>query len=153
MMKTFLVISLVLFGMLAIGGIAVAKTKGTCHGLEGRMNRIMERVTKKLNLDEDQQTRLGTVRDKLVDMRESMSSSRRETRQALSELLAAPQLDRTKAQSYISGGQAVFSAGSQEVLDAFAQFSDSLNAEQRDKLIDWVENFRHHRFGQSHGHL
>lgn len=152
-MKTSIAILLLIVSVLTVGGFAFAKTKGDYRGSEGHMSWMKERASDKLNLTENQQARLETLFDTLTALRDGMRQSRQETHQELSELLSAPQLDRAEAQALLNERHAAMSASSQDVLNAFADFSDNLTAEQRDELADWIGDFRPHRFGHMHGHF
>lgn len=152
-MKTSIAILLLIVSVLAIGGFAFAKTKGDYRGPEGHMGWMKQRASEKLSLTDNQQARLETLFQTLTAMRDGMKQSRHETHQELSELLSAPQLDRAQAQALLDERHAAMSAGSQDVLNAFADFSDNLTAEQREELAEWIGDFGPHRFRHMHGHF
>lgn len=149
-MKTFVIVSLILVGLLAIGGVAYAKKKGFCDGPEGRANWMVERVSEQLELDDTQRDRLEQLRDRLLSMREQFADARTQGRAAVAELLAAPTLDQDRAQALIEQKTSFVSANSAELIAAFADFSDSLNEEQRATLLEWLERKGQHGFGHRH---
>lgn len=147
-MKTFIIVSLVLVGLLAIGGIAFAKKSGLCSP-EGRADWMVGRISEKLDLNGSQRDRLEQLRDRLLSMRERFTEARAQGREAVSELLAAPTLDQGRALELIEQKTSFVSANSTELISAFAGFSDSLNDEQRETLLEWLEQRMDH--GQRHG--
>lgn len=151
-MKTFLIISVLVIAVLAAGGIAFAKNKGVCGGPEGRANWMMERISKRLELDELQRGKLEDLRDALLSMREKFVDARKQGREAAADLLSVPVLDRGRAQALFDERHTAISAYSQELINAFADFSDSLNAEQRSALVEWLNKPRHHGSGPRHWH-
>lgn len=94
--KTVIIVLIVL-GIVAIGSIAYARHKGYCHGPEGRVNWLTERVTKQLKLDDQQQQKLNLFRDKFVEMREQLHNGKSQHMEQALQLLNTPQLDRKQA--------------------------------------------------------
>lgn len=154
-MKTILVTVLVTFVLLGITGAVFAKKNGGfCQGPEGKMSWMMERVSKRLDLDETQKTSLGVLRDKLLSIRESFNQDREQHLEAISLALAAPQLDRALAESMLEQKQQKFAEHGQSLISAFADFSDGLRPEQRQTLTETIKGLhfsRGPRFGPSHG--
>ena len=154
-MKTIIVVLVVAAVLLGITGIVYAKNKGYCQGPDGKMGWMMERMSKRLDLDETQKTSLGVLRDQLLTIRESFHQDREQHREVISEMLAAPRLDRALAESMLEQKQQRFAEHGQSMISAFADFSDSLRPEQRSKLVEAVEDLpfgRGPRFGHSLGH-
>jgi Spy/CpxP family protein refolding chaperone len=149
-MKTFIIAILILAGLLAIGGFAYAKKQGVCDGPEGRANWMVERISKKLDLDESQRDRLEQLRDRLLSMRERFAEARAQGREAVAELLSSPTLDQDRAQALVEQKTSFVSANSAELIAAFADFSDSLNDEQRGTLLEWLDHRGGHGFGHRH---
>ena len=155
-MKTFLIISLIAAVLLGITGAVFAKNKGYCQGPEGKMGWMMERMGKRLDLDETQKASLSTLGDKLLTIRESFVEDREQHREAIGEMLAAPQLDRALAESMLAEKQHNFAEHGQTLINAFADFSDGLRPEQRTALVETIKDFpfgHGPRFGRSHGSM
>ncbi len=143
MVKTAIIVLLVL-GILAICSIAYARHKGYCHGPEGRVNWLTERVTKQLNLDDQQQQQLNLFRGKLVEMRDQLHNGKSQHIEQALQLLNTPQLDRKRAYQLWDEKQQKIAAAGPELIDSFANFSDSLNDEQRKQLQAMITEHQQH---------
>lgn len=155
-MKTLLIVSLIAAVLLGITGAVFAKNKGFCQGPEGKMGWMMERVGKRLDLDETQKASLGALGDKLMTIREGFVQDREQHREAIGEMLEAPQLDRALAESMFAEKQQKFAEHGQTLINAFADFSDGLRPEQRTTLVETIKDFpfgHGSRFGRSHGSM
>ena len=71
-------------------------------------------------------------------------------RERVDSLLAASALDREQVLALIGERQQVFAANKERLVNAFADFSDSLNAEQRGELAQMIGKRLDGRWG--HGH-
>jgi Spy/CpxP family protein refolding chaperone len=151
MMKIFLVVLISVVLMLAVGGVVYAKKSGYCEGPDGRINWMVERVNKRLDLDEGQKTKLVELKDKMTSIRSEFRSSRQEGRQAVIELMSAAQLDQAKAQSLFEQFRDRTSEKSRVVIEAVAEFTDSLSQEQRTQLVDWINHRHDKRSGRHYG--
>jgi Spy/CpxP family protein refolding chaperone len=151
-MKTFIIILIVAVTLLGITGVVFAKKNGGfCHNPNGKMDWIVDRMSKRLELDETQRVNLETLRDQLLTIRDSFRKDREQHQAAIGEMLAAPQLDRALAESMLTEKQQRFSEHGQSLINAFADFSDSLHPEQREKLAQTLQDFPF-RHGSGFGH-
>ena len=153
-MKTILIILLIAAVLLGITGAVFAKNKAFCQGPEGKMGWMIERMGKRLDLDETQKASLSSLGDKLLTIRKSFVQDREQHREAIGEMLAAPQLDRALAESMLAEKQQTFAEHGQTLINAFADFSDGLRPEQRTTLVETINDFpfgHGPRFGHSHG--
>ncbi|MCB1876816.1 MAG: periplasmic heavy metal sensor [Chromatiales bacterium] len=148
MLKTFLIV-LALIGVVGAAGAAWAKHNGYCSGGD-RMQHIADRITRKLDLNEQQQAKLKALVDTAREMRGERQAGKAQMRERVDSLLAASALDREQVLALIGERQQVFAANKERLVNAFADFSDSLNAEQRGELAQMIGKRLDGRWG--HGH-
>jgi len=142
--KTIIIV-LVVIGIVLLSGFAYARYQGFYHGPEGKANWLMERVTKQLELDDQQQQQLGKFRDKVLSLKDSMQSERPQHIDEALKLLDTPQLDRNQAYQLWEVKHNWVAAAGPQLIDAFADFTDSLNGQQRSKLLEMINWHRQHR--------
>mgnify|MGYP001550334379 FL=1 len=146
MLKTTLIVLLVL-GMIAVAGVAWAKHNGYCSS-EDRMQYVSERIDRKLDLNDDQKLHLESLIGALLELRSEQQDRRRGVNQDVTELLSAPMLDRDRAVALIDKRLQGIDDRKRTLVDAFADFSDSLAPEQRAELAELIEQRRMGRWGQ-----
>jgi Spy/CpxP family protein refolding chaperone len=148
MLKTTLIVLLVL-GMIAVAGVAWAKHNGYCSS-EDRMQYVSERIGRELDLNDDQKLHLESLIGTLLELRSEQQDRRRGVNQDVTELLSAPMLDRDRAVALIDKRLQGIDDRKRTLVDAFADFSDSLAPEQRAELAELIEQRRMGRWGQHH---
>ena len=151
-MKTWIKRSLYgLFGAsIAVGGLtACGHHHERYHGAGANAEevakfrgKLIERVASKLELNEDQKKRLGSLTDKLQEQRLALigSSNPRADFQAL---IASEKFDRARAQAMVNEKTGAIQSKSPEVLAAAAEFYDSLTPAQQAKVRDYLQPRRH----------
>lgn len=145
MLKTTLIVIAIL-GVLAVVGIAWAKHKGYCAGAD-YLQHASERVARELDLNDEQNGRLQGFVETLGGLRASWLDHRTELIDELEGLLAAPTLDRERVVDVLDERHQAMVVRRQEIVDAFADFSDSLQPEQRDRLADLIAARMQQRWG------
>lgn len=105
--------------------------------------KVLERVGSKLDLNEAQKQKLATLADKLQAQRTAFVGQNANPRAEVQALVAGEKFDRARAQALIDEKLRAVQTGSPEVLTAMADFYDSLNPEQQQK----VRGFMQHRRG------
>ena len=150
-MKTIVIVIVIAVAVLAVGGFAYAKFRGGCSGPEGRADWIISRVSQRLDLNEGQKAKLEALGQTFLGVRQDFIKTRSEGRVVMAELLSEPELDRERARAQFQEHQEALTGHSGEVIDAIAEFSDSLNPEQRKTVVEWLNRPRHGRFGFAHG--
>lgn len=108
--------------------------------------KLVERVGGKLDLTVDQKQRLSVLADKLHQQRLALLGQNTDPRARISALLAGEKFDRTAAQSLVTEKTSLLQAKSPEVINALADFYDSLNPLQQQKVRDFMA----HRGGWFH---
>jgi Spy/CpxP family protein refolding chaperone len=107
---------------------------------------MIDRVSNKLDLNEDQKKRLVVLADKLHEQRAAFAGQSGDPRAEVQALVAGDKFDRARAQALVSGKTAAITAKSPEVIAALADFYDSLTAAQQAKVRDFMQ----HRHGWMH---
>ena len=123
-----------------VGAVGIAVTVAACghharyHGPEDYAVRHIERLGKKLNLDEAQTARLNAVSETLRKSREAVRSRHEETRKAALALLDQPKLDRQRATNLVQQTVRDINERTPEMIAALGEFYDSLTPPQQQKL-------------------
>ena len=150
-MKPWLKRSLVgLFGATVLsGGLAACSHgmgMGSHHGgapmteadAAQMRTRMVDRVSKQLDLDAAQKQRLGVLADKLREQREALMGGGNDPRAEVQALVAGASFDRARAQSLVQTKTAALNAKSPEVIAAAADFYDGLRPEQQQKVREFM---------------
>ena len=138
-MSKTLIIVLIIVALIALvgGGLAWAKHRGYCR--HGGVEWIQDRISSRLDLNETQRQKLSNLGDTLVDLRQQWVETRKQGRGELIALLDEPSLNRERAESLLGSWHRSWTERSPELIAAFADFSDSLNPEQREQLREFIE--------------
>ena len=136
-----------LFGI--AGAALVAGSLAGCghrHGWSGASDqdraefraRMVERVSGKLELDVSQKQKLTVLTEKLQAQRTALRGGG-DPRAEFRSLFAGAKLDQERAKKLVEDKTAAVQAGSPEVIAAAADFFDSLNPAQQQKVRDFME--------------
>lgn len=110
-------------------------------------DRLIDKAARELSLDEAQKARLGAVADAVKAQRAALMPSgpgASDPRAELQSLIAGAQFDRAKAQSMIEAKTGAVRDKSPAVVSTMADFYDSLNPEQQQKLRQFMTRGRGH---------
>ena len=146
MLKTTLIIIAIL-GVFAVAGLAWAKHKGYCTGGD-YLQRASERISGKLDLNDEQNAKLQGLTEALRSLREDWMARRTGLNAEIGNLLATPTLDRDAAMDLLQERHQAMTGHKQGIIAAFADFSDSLQPEQRARLAELIADRMQHRWGQ-----
>ena len=109
--------------------------------------RMVERVGKELELSEQQKLRLGALGERLREQRVALVGKTTDPRAEVQALVAGAQFDKARAQAILDEKTAAIRSKSPEVISAAAEFFDSLNPAQQQKVRDFMQR-RHGWFGR-----
>jgi len=111
--------------------------------------RMVERVGSKLELDAAQKQKLTVLAEKLQAQRQALrgAGGSGDPRSQFKALFAGDKLDQSGAARLIEEKTAAVRSGSPEVIAAAADFFDSLNAAQQQKVREFMD-----RGGRRWGH-
>jgi len=104
--------------------------------------RFIAKAGSKLDLDAAQKARLATLADALQAQRSALVAGG-EPRAELQALVAGTRFDRARAQALVEGKTAAVRDKAPAVVTAMADFFDSLNPAQQQKLRDMLAHGRH----------
>lgn len=155
-MRTWLKRSLIgIFGVSLLAGGLAACSHQRHYGYFGdriteaeraeKRAHMVEKASRKLDLDAAQKAKLTVLADTLEAQRKSMKASGGEPRAELKAVIAGPQFDRAKAQSLVDAKTTAMRGASPAVINAAADFYDSLKPEQQQKVREALDRFGHHR--------
>ena len=113
---------------------------------------VTERATRQLDLDSQQQQNFSALASLVTEIVEEARASRQENLDEVFQLLDEPSLNQGRALELVQQKTALVNDRAPEVIASLAIFLDSLNAEQKQELRDFVEHHRDHRHGGRHGH-
>ena len=99
----------------------------------------LERATRTLDLNDDQQQRLAVLADKLQAQRTALMGATPDPRAQIKALVATDKFDRAGAQTLITEKTPNLQTKSPELIAALAEFYDSLNPAQQQKVRDLME--------------
>ncbi len=101
--------------------------------------RVVDKVAKKLELDEAQKAKFATLADRLQEQRKAVAGPNGEARAELRSLVAGPAFDRAKAQSLVEQKTQALAGGSPLLIAALGDFWDSLKPEQQARLREFMD--------------
>ena len=137
-----------LFGAsIVAGGLAACSSDGH-HARHGAMTaekmaemrgKIVERVSGKLDLNDAQKRKLNALADQLQAQRMALVGSMPDPRARVQALVAGDKFDRAQAQALLQEKTQAVQAHSPDVLNALADFYDSLDAGQQQKVRELMQ--------------
>ncbi len=150
-MKTWIKRSLIgLFGVgIVVGGISACSHRYERHGMgldaetaSRYQARLIERVNDELGLNETQKQGLVALAERVREQRLALVGKTTDPRAELQALVAGSQFDRARALAIVQEKTDAVRGKSPQVIAATADFFDSLNPEQQQKLRDHLQKRR-----------
>ena len=111
---------------------------------------VSERVTKKLDLDSQQQQKFDDLANLVVEIMQQASATREHQVSEISQLLEDPSFNQARALELIQQKTQLVNEKAPLVIGSLAVFVDSLNSDQKQELQEFMQ--RRHRHGHGHGH-
>ena len=148
-MKPWFKRSLFGFAGAALVAGSLAGCSGHRHGWGGGSEqdraefraRMVERVSSKLELDATQKQKLDVLAEKIQAQRQALRGGG-DPRAEFRALFAGAKLDQERAKKLVGDKTAAIQSGSPEVIAAAADFFDSLNPTQQQKVREFMERGR-----------
>jgi len=139
-----------LFGASIVLGSLAAFADGPCRRYgpmdAARMaelrGKVLDRVGRKLDLSDAQKHKLAAVADRLQARRAAFTAEAGDLGAGVQALVAGDRFDRARAQALLDAKLHAAQAGGPDVMDAVADFYDSLDAAQQQKVRDFVQRRR-----------
>jgi len=141
--NTKIILSVIAASSIATGTFAFA---GGGHGQMGE--RMVNRLSDRLELSEQQSNALSALQVELSETRELMRGDLNSDSQSLKELISAESFDQGAALEMITARTTAMQAQGPELVAATAVFLDGLNAEQKQELSELMDRFSDRRGGE-----
>lgn len=125
-----------------IAGGAVAYGKAKWGDPEMRAKHVVSYISEELELDAAQSDKLAALKDQVLTTGKQMRSEMKPVRGDLSSLIAAETFDQAKALEMINSKTARINENAPDVIAAMGEFLDSLNADQKAEVLEFMEHKR-----------
>ncbi|MFC1665724.1 Spy/CpxP family protein refolding chaperone [Pseudomonadota bacterium] len=135
-------------GVAAMSGVMAYGAHRYHHDPEHRAQWMVEKVSKKLELSTEQQSKLKGVRDVLMNTAKSFGNERTNVHQEVMDAIQETKLDRQKALAIVTKRTDSVREQAPSIVAAIGDFYDSLTPEQRAKVREKIEDHKPH----SHRH-
>ena len=109
---------------------------------------MVDKIASRLDLNADQKKRLASLGDKLYEQRTALMGGKADPRAEMKALFAGNTFDVARAQALVNEKTAALQSKSPEVIAAMADFFNSLNPAQQQKVRDFLDRMDH---GFHHG--
>lgn len=137
----------VVLAMIGTTGAVYAKKRHQNH--EAHAEIAVSVISGKLDLDTTQEQALSVLKDELLKAKDAMRSQMETTKADVQSLINAETFDQAKALDMINTKTATIDQVAPELVVAFGNFLDSLNAEQKAEIIEFMDSHGHgHKRGK-----
>lgn len=126
--------------IIVLGGAVAACSHH--RGPEQRAEWVMDKMSKTLDLNTDQQAKLKTLSDDMLAMRKDMRPSFGSDREQVLGLLEQPTLNQAKVLDMVHQHTQVINREAPKIVSAMGSFYDSLTPQQQAKVREFVKD--HH---------
>ena len=134
-------------------GVVYAFSKHNDWGMsaEEKVEFVTDRVTKKLDLDNQQQQNFTQLAETVAQLMLDAKATREEHVTEIGTLLQDPSFDQARALEMVQQKTQMINEKAPLVMASLAVFLDSLDVEQKQQLQDFIRNHRkHHRHAEGH---
>ena len=114
-------------------------TNLTAEQFAQKRDKMVNRAGSYLDLSAEQKQKLAALGDKLYAQRSALMGTMTDPRAELKALVASDKFDAAKAQAFITDKTSTIQAKSPEAIAALADFYNSLNPAQQQKVRDLME--------------
>lgn len=104
-------------------------------------------IAKKLDLDTTQEQALSALKDQMLVAKDAMHSEVETTRDDVQALVEAQSFDQGKALELITAKTATIDSVAPDLVIALGNFMDSLNGEQKQEILEFMESHHDKRRG------
>lgn len=135
-------------GLLVSGLFLMGAAAGCGHrhaSPEQRADHIVEKIKDKLDLNEEQTSKLVIAKNEVLRTRQEMKAQRNQTHTDFFELLEQPKLDQGRILSMVKDKTQTVNEKAPEIVVAVAGFYDSLTPEQQKTLREKIKEKMEHR--------
>lgn len=114
------------------------------HDPEDKAAWMVKKITRKLDLNEDQQAKLKAVSDEFVAHHLAQKDKKKEHMELLMAEVRKPELDKSVLNAMFEERHGHMRELAPKIIDKLAIFHVSLDDEQKEKLADKLEHFKKH---------
>lgn len=132
-----------------IAGGAAAYGKHQFGNPEKRADKIAGYIAYELELDETQKQALDVLKTQMMTARQTVKADRSAIKEEAMALINAESFDRAKALDMINSKVSMVNEQAPDMVNALGDFLDTLNAEQKAEIAEFVEEHRG-RHGRKH---
>lgn len=125
-------------GVITAGGAYAAKSHGEDHNRKAEY--AVGFIANKLDLDTTQEQALSALKDQVLVAKDAMHSQMDTTHEDVKQLVEADTFDQAKALEMISTKTATIDTVAPELVGALGNFLDSLDAEQKAEILDFMNS-------------
>lgn len=125
---------------LGIASGAAAWGKHRYGDPQKRATHMVNYISDELELDATQEQALSALKDQLLVVRQTMKSELEPAREQARTLINAETFDQAQALELINAKTAAINSVAPETIAAFGNFLDSLNAEQKARVVEFMEH-------------
>lgn len=119
---------------------------------EQRAEHVVKKVSKKLDLNKDQKEKLNNLKDKMLAIHKSKESNKEDFHKDVKKLLTQERISEVDVKSLLDRKRNDIDQILPEVLPELINFHASLNTDQKEKLVKFVEKFGKRRRGKKKHH-
>lgn len=105
--------------------------------------KVVDRISGKLDLNAEQKAKLGVLADKLREQRNALVGSSADPRSEMQAIIAGPAFDRARASALLEGKLSAVHTKAPDVMNAAADFYDSLRPDQQAKVREFLASRGH----------
>lgn len=134
---------------LGIAGGAAALGKHQYGDPQKRADKIAGYISSELELDATQQQALDVLKTQMLTARQTVKTDKSAMKEEAMALVNAETFDRAKALDMINSKMSMVNEQAPDMVNALGDFLDSLNAEQKAEIAEFVEEHRGHH-GRKH---
>lgn len=118
---------------------------------EDKAEWVVKKINKELELNDAQLAKLNVLKDKVLSARKSMHENRQQHHEQVVALIQAPTLDQQQVLAMVQTHSDNLTRLSPDIVAALADVLDSLDSEQKQKLINHINEKsshweRHHQW-------
>lgn len=131
---------------LLVGGLSACGHHGHTYGANmsaeqyaQKRDKMVDKAASKLDLNAEQKKRLATLGDTLYAQRTALIGQTADPRAEMKALVAGDKFDAARAQALITEKTTALQTKSPEVIAALADFYNSLDAAQQQKVRDFMD--------------
>lgn len=117
---------------------------------EEKVEFVTDRVTKKLDLDNQQRQNFTTLAETVAQIMLDAKAGKQQQINEIGALLQEPSFNQARAMEIVQQKTQMVNEKASLVISSLAVFLDSLNTEQKQELQEFIKNHRHHRHGAGH---